>query len=63
MLFRNLPPRTLAQLTEAVADVTRLNALCAGTDIDNFAYLDTQALRGGAGGEGVFSRRVDRLLT
>ncbi|KAI0026676.1 hypothetical protein K488DRAFT_65362, partial [Vararia minispora EC-137] len=34
MLFRNLPPRALAQLAGAVADISRLNALGFGTDLD-----------------------------
>ena len=57
LLFRNLPPRTVAQLTEAVADVTRLNSISISTDIDNFVYLD------GPARSPVFSRKVERLLT
>lgn len=57
LLFRNLPPRTVAQLTEAVSDVTRLNSISASTDIDAFPYIDASARSPG------FSRKVERLLT
>lgn len=61
LLFRNLPPRTVAQLTEAVADVTRLNSISTSTststDIDTFLYLDAPARCP------VFARKVERLLT
>ncbi|VDC06366.1 unnamed protein product [Peniophora sp. CBMAI 1063] len=57
LLFRNLPPRTVAQLTEAVADVTRLNSISIETNIDNFIYLDAPTR------SPVFARKVERLLT
>lgn len=57
LLFRNLPPRTVAQLTEAVADVTRLNSISTSTNIDTFLYLDAPAR------SPVFARKVERLLT
>jgi mediator of RNA polymerase II transcription subunit 12 len=56
MRFRDLPPRVLAQLAEAVTDVTRLNAV-ADADPDACALLDpelpTPALE----------RKIERLLT
>ncbi|KAI0311143.1 hypothetical protein OF83DRAFT_1152155 [Amylostereum chailletii] len=57
LLFRNLPPRVLARLTEAVADVIRLNAISATTDLDSFVYFDPQQ------SDEVFALKVDRLLS
>ncbi|KAH9166651.1 hypothetical protein EDB89DRAFT_2128588 [Lactarius sanguifluus] len=58
MWFRNLPPRVLARLTEAVSDVTRLNSIGPTADLETFAFFD-----GGIENEQLFAAKLDRLLT
>ncbi|KAH9053238.1 hypothetical protein EDB87DRAFT_1711186 [Lactarius vividus] len=58
MWFRNLPPRVLARLTEAVSDVTRLNSIGPTADLETFAFFD-----GGIENEQLFAPKLDRLLT
>ncbi|KAI9448864.1 hypothetical protein BJY52DRAFT_1309908 [Lactarius psammicola] len=58
MWFRNLPPRVLARLTEAVSDVTKLNSIGPTTDLETFAFFD-----GGIENEQLFAAKLDRLLT
>ena len=76
MWFRNLPPRVLARLTEAVSDVT-VSAYC-GITFSFFLILCTQKLNsigpttdletfaffdGGIENEQLFAAKLDRLLT
>ncbi|KAI0259684.1 hypothetical protein BC834DRAFT_606637 [Gloeopeniophorella convolvens] len=58
MWFRNLPPRVLARLTEAVADVTKLNSIGPLTELETFAFFD-----GGIESKQLFAAKLDRLLT
>ncbi|KAF8258181.1 hypothetical protein EI94DRAFT_1755363 [Lactarius quietus] len=58
MWFRNLPPRVLARLTEAVSDVTKLNSIGPTTDLETFPFFD-----GGIENVQLFAAKLDRLLT
>ncbi|KAH9993507.1 hypothetical protein BJV74DRAFT_833136 [Russula compacta] len=58
MWFRNLPPRVLARLTEAVSDVTKLNSIGPTTDLETFTFFD-----GGIESVQLFAAKLDRLLT
>ncbi|TFY65710.1 hypothetical protein EVG20_g5379 [Dentipellis fragilis] len=53
MLFRNLPPRVLARLSEAV----HLNSISINTDFEVFYFFDPQWT------DAQLSSKVDRLLT
>ncbi|KAI0045300.1 hypothetical protein FA95DRAFT_1495630 [Auriscalpium vulgare] len=60
MWFRNMPPRLLARLTDAVADVSRLNAFTSTTDFSTVPFfpatLSTIIPPS-------FADKLDRLLT
>ncbi|KAI0293333.1 hypothetical protein B0F90DRAFT_1763644 [Multifurca ochricompacta] len=58
MWFRNLPPRVLARLTEAVSDVTKLNSIGPATELETFNFFDA-----GIESEQLFAAKLDRLLT
>ncbi|THH13392.1 hypothetical protein EW146_g6819 [Bondarzewia mesenterica] len=57
MLFRNLPPRVLARLSEAVTDVMHLNSISVNTDLDTFPFFEPPTT------DAQFALKVDRLLT
>ncbi|KAI0068850.1 hypothetical protein BV25DRAFT_1904185 [Artomyces pyxidatus] len=60
MWFRNLPPRVLARLTEAVTDVSRLNSIGPTSDLSTFPYFPSTP---SSTPSKLFTHKLDRLLT